>query len=416
MSELINNRQKKIETLKSVITGLHQGDDPEVVKARLKDVVREVSGDEIVAMEQQLMDEGMEVSEVKAMCDLHSQVLRELIAEPGPTQRPAGHPVEVFLAENRALAERVAALRDSVTAVLTPALATLPVEVLEAWRAQVEELLELEKHYARKENLLFPRLEARGVTGPSQVMWAKDDDVREALKALREALAEDQAAIEEWRVVAEQVAVPLADQIEEMFTKEERFLLPMAEQKLTEAEWREIASEGERFGYCLIDPPPPFSDEERADSDQVDGAQVTGQVTFSAGALSPAQLRGIMGALPLDITFVDADDRVAFFSEGDRIFPRPKAVIGRKVQFCHPPKSVDVVERILADFKAGRQDSAAFWIQLHGRFVHIRYFAVREAGGDYLGTVEMSQDLTPLRALEGDRRLLEYDDEKEVSA
>lgn len=362
------------------------------------------------------MDEGMEVSEVKAMCDLHSQVLRELIAEPGPTQRPAGHPVEVFLAENRALAERVAALRDSVTAVLTPALATLPVEVLEAWRAQVEELLELEKHYARKENLLFPRLEARGVTGPSQVMWAKDDDVREALKALREALAEDQAAIEEWRVVAEQVAVPLADQIEEMFTKEERFLLPMAEQKLTEAEWREIASEGERFGYCLIDPPPPFSDEERADSDQVDGAQVTGQVTFSAGALSPAQLRGIMGALPLDITFVDADDRVAFFSEGDRIFPRPKAVIGRKVQFCHPPKSVDVVERILADFKAGRQDSAAFWIQLHGRFVHIRYFAVREAGGDYLGTVEMSQDLTPLRALEGDRRLLEYDDEKEVSA
>lgn len=168
-----------------------------------------------------------------------------------------------------------------------------------------------------------------------------------------------------------------------------------------------MAREGARFGNCLIDTPEPFSaagsDEESAASDS------PLLVSFGAGALSPEQLRSMFDVLPFDLTFVDADDRVAFFSEGERVFPRAKAVIGRKVQFCHPPKSVHMVTRILDDFRAGRHDKAEFWIQMAGRFLHIRYFAVRDAEQNYQGTLEMTQDLTALRALEGQRRLLEYD-------
>jgi PAS domain S-box-containing protein len=133
--------------------------------------------------------------------------------------------------------------------------------------------------------------------------------------------------------------------------------------------------------------------------------------------LSLKQLAAIFNTLPVDLTFVDADDRVAFFSEGrDRIFARSRAILGRKVQHCHPPKSVDVVNRILDDFRQGRQNVAEFWIQHHGRFVHIRYFAVRDEEGTYLGTLEVTQDLTRLRTLEGERRLLQYDEPVETAA
>ena len=115
-------------------------------------------------------------------------------------------------------------------------------------------------------------------------------------------------------------------------------------------------------------------------------------------------------ALPLDLTFVDAEDRVAFFSEGpDRIFARSKAIIGRKVQHCHPPRSADTVNKILDDFRSGRQSVAEFWINFQNKFVHIRYFAVRNDEGKYLGTVELTQDLAPLRELSGERRLLAYE-------
>jgi len=141
-----------------------------------------------------------------------------------------------------------------------------------------------------------------------------------------------------------------------------------------------------------------------------DGA--SSDIQFRTGHLSPDQLRAIFSTLPVDVTFVDADDRVAFYSEGpDRIFARSKAVIGRKVQNCHPPRSVHIVERILKDFREGRQNIAEFWLHFFGRFVHIRYFAVRGDDNRYLGTLEVTQDLTRLRTLDGERRLLQFEDE-----
>jgi hypothetical protein len=132
-------------------------------------------------------------------------------------------------------------------------------------------------------------------------------------------------------------------------------------------------------------------------------------VQLPTGNLTIEQLTSLFAALPVDITFVDADDRVRFFSEGpSRVFARSRAILGRKVQHCHPPKSVDVVDQIVESFRSGAKEVAEFWIEFHGRFVHIRYFAVRDEAKRYLGTLEVTQDVTEIRGLTGERRLLEW--------
>jgi len=367
------------------------------------------------------------------MCDLHSQVVRELIVDRPHEPIETGHPVDVFRKENAALVERSAAMRTTLSDLAAgPPDETVSAEVRDRARGLFNEIMGVDQHYQRKENLLFPILERHGIVGPSKVMWGKDDEVRALLGALGEALGAGDAAAGEWKLVVDTVGFPALDALEEMIRKEEKILLPMSLQTLTEAEWGEIWSQSPEFGWCLVDPegdyrppavlcddvPQDVADEAERSGVALDviqhGAQtqrpVSGAIVFPTGALELSQLRAIFCTLPVDLTFVDNEDRVRFFSEGpERIFMRPKAVIGRKVQHCHPPSSVHVVDRILSDFKAGRQDVAEFWIDIRGRFVHVRYFAVRDEQRRYKGTLEVTQDLTPLRKLQGERRLLQYD-------
>ena len=452
MSELIDNRAHRIRTLKEVIRHLHAGKAPAEVKARLAALVRECDASEIAAMEQELMAEGVPVQEIMSMCDLHSQVVRDILVEKASAPPPPGHPVDTFRRENEALRAQAASLRSSL-ATLAPedADGEAPVDPAHhlVCRRLFSGLMDVEKHYQRKENLLFSFLERHGITGPSTVMWGKDDEARALLRELGNALAETGGTAGEWQLVARTVAEPALAAVEEMIFKEERILLPMALQTLTTTEWGEIFTESPRFGYCLVDPregysPPdassdvpeaasaeaarsgvaftPFAAGSRAiplavagaprpaREESVPEAVRKGRVVLPTGVLSLEQLKAVFAILPVDVTFVDADDRVRFFSEGkDRVFERPKAILGRLVQHCHPPGSVDVVERILSDFRSGRQEVAEFWIDFKGRFAHIRYFALRDEQGTYLGTLEVTQDLTRERALQGERRLLEYE-------
>ncbi len=436
MSELIDNRAERIRTLKRIVRGLHEGQEPASVKERLKELVKQCDAAEIAAMEQELIAEGVPVSQIMGMCDLHSQVLREILVERPQAALPAGHPVDVFRRENAALLETAEALRAAIAGLADGKEedAAPDAESLRGCRKIFGELMDVDKHYTRKEQLLFPVLERYGITGPSKVMWGKDDEARDLLRAVGEALGQDDVTVGEWKVVAESVVRPALDALAEMVQKEERILLPMSLQTLNETDWGEIWSQSPQIGWCLVDPgedyAPPAAEgpeippEVAAEADRAGVAlrviqpgkktatsqrPATGSLVFPTGSLNLDQLKAIFTTLPLDLTFVDVDDRVRFFSEGpERIFMRPKAVIGRKVQHCHPPGSVHVVDQILDDFKAGRQDVAEFWITLRGRFVHIRYFAVRDTDRRYLGTLELTQDLTPLRALEGERRLLQY--------
>jgi hypothetical protein len=453
MSELIDNRAHRIRTLKEVIRHLHEGKAPAEVKARLAALVRECDASEIAAMEQELMAEGVPASEIMGMCDLHSQVVRDILVERASAPPPPGHPVDTFRRENEALREQARAMRAALLALGPEGAdeeAPVDPELHLECRRVFASLMDVEKHYQRKEHLLFSMLERHGITGPSTVMWGKDDEARALLKELGTALGETAGTVGEWRLVAQAVAEPALAAVEEMIFKEERILLPMALQNLTETEWGEIFTQSPQFGYSLVDPrdgyapplaasdipegaaaeaarsgvafaPGPFAAGARAVPLAMAGAPrparaegqpavTQGLVVLPTGALTLEQLKAVFVTLPVDVTFVDAEDRVRFFSEGpDRVFARPKAILGRLVQHCHPPSSVDVVERILSDFRSGRQDVAEFWIDFKGRFAHIRYFALRDEKGTYLGTLEVTQDLTRERALQGERRLLQYE-------
>ena len=385
MSELIDNRAHRLRTLKGIIKELHAGHPSDTVKDRLAQLVGETDYSEIVAMEQELMAEGMPVEEVQCMCDVHSQVVRESLVQLAPKPVAPGHPVDTFRRENEALRAVIASMRK------TPA------------RETYNQLMDVEKHYQRKEHAFFPFLERHGITGPSKVMWAKDDEARRLLKKLGEALTGAPPA------TAASAAEAALSAVEEMMYKEDHILLPMCLDRFTEDEWGEIWASSPRYGWCLVEPQEGYQPPDAAVRESLRLA-ATEAVQLPTGNLTIEQLVAIFSTMPVDLTFVDADDRVAFFSEGpDRVFARSKAIIGRKVQHCHPPRSVDIVDRIVTDFREGRQNVAEFWITLDGKFVHIRYFAVRDAQSKYLGTLEVTQDLTKLRALEGERRLLAYD-------
>ena len=412
MSEVITNHTQRVRMLKGIIQQLHDGRAPQDVKLALKTLVKETDHAEIIAMEQELMTEGMHASEIQKLCDLHSEVTRELLVPPPAKAIEPGHPIDTFRRENEAVRAVLSRMREAIPEVsdLEKAEPSLP-----NWRQAVAELMDIEKHYQRKEHLLFSCLERHGIAGPSKVMWGKDDEIRAMLKRLRRSL--DEAAQDSDRtketVEAGEVAIRA---VAEMIYKEENILFPLALDTLQEEEWDEIWAASPRYGWCIVEPREGFRPAERAKSEH-DGGRALCEIQFPTGNLSFDQLRAIFSTLPVDITLVDADDRVAFYSEGpDRVFARSKAVIGRKVQNCHPPRSVHIVERILKDFREGRQNVAEFWIDFHGRFVHIRYFAVRGDDNCYLGTLEVTQDLTRLRALKGERRWRAFDHEAKKGA
>ncbi len=409
MSEVIDNRAHRIRNLKDIIRHLHAGKAPDEVRTMMRELVRQTDHSEIVAMEQELIAEGMPVEAIQSMCDLHSQVTRDVLVQLTPPSIPPGHPVDTFRRENEALRDAVNSMRAAMTAIAELDDDAGADGLVLKWRQSVNELMDIDKHYQRKEHALFSCLERHGITGPSKVMWAKDDEVRSLLKSLARALDQAHGTTAEWKHVVQTIGNAAAGAVKEMIYKEEDILLPMALNTLTEDEWGEVWAVSPQYGWCLVEPRTGYRP---TDSVVRPGMQLAASeaIMMPTGNLSLAQLIAIFKTLPVDLTFVDADDRVAFFSEGpERIFARSKAVIDRKVQHCHPPRSVETVDRILADFREGRQDVAEFWINFQGRFVHIRYFAVRSEGGEYAGTLEVTQDLTRIRTLDGERRLLEYD-------
>jgi DUF438 domain-containing protein len=418
MSEHINNQTKRKKKLKNLIRQLHEGKTVEEVKEEFATLLRDVGAAEIAEIEQALIAEGLPEMEIKRLCDVHVAVFRDsLDSQAGPETNP-GHPIHTFRAENGAAARVLDALQEALEALKsTLGVARSGHAQLEQARERLQELREYEKHYLRKENILFPYLEMHGFTGPSSVMWAIHDDVRAGWKALDELLAadpgDDPAA---FNVQVDEIFEPLSTDIREMFYKEENILFPTSLEKLSEEEWKTIRAQETEVGYCYVEPgnqwpPEAVSPEPAAVPVEVQPA-TEGLLSLSVGALTLQQINALLNHLPVDVTYVDEDDTVRFFSQGkERIFPRSPAIIGRKVQKCHPPASVHRVQCILDDFRAGRRDDAEFWIQMQptgvgGKFIHIRYFAVRDEQGAYQGTLEVSQDVTHIRTLEGERRLL----------
>ncbi len=422
MSEYIQNSARRREILKGIIRQLHEGRSVDEVKGEFAALLREVGPTEIAAIEQALIEEGFPEMEIKRLCDVHVAVFRESLEEQPRPETIPGHPVHTFRAENDAAAQVLDRLQEAIAALQE---APADPDRLEEARLRLREMREYEKHYRRKENLLFPYLERKGFTGPSTVMWAIHDDIRGGWRVLEALLAEGPGDDEEdFRNRVGAVFQPMATAIREMFFKEDRILFPTALQLLSEEDWRAIRAQEAEVGYAYIQPgdrwppegipaapaapPPPAAPAEAAPPPSPARTLVSILLHLDTGTLTPEEVNRILNGLPLEITYVDREDTVRYFNRTrERTFLRPPAAIGRKVQKCHPPASLHRVQRILDDFRAGRRDVAEFWIQMQGRFIHIRYFALRDEHGEYQGTLEVVQDVTDIRALEGERRLLD---------
>ncbi|MDY0123371.1 PAS domain-containing protein [Sulfurimonas sp.] len=313
-----------------------------------------------------------------------------------PLKFPKGHPVTNYLDENIVIREICMKIEN-----------IFDVTKLQTYQPTLEMLHELSKihiHYLRKEDQLFPYLEKHNFTYPSTGMWKFHDEMRANLKTVTKAVETHTLDDETSKLMKETVK-----DIFDMTTREEKMLLPTSVKLLSQEEWIKIRKEEEEskdeIGYVFIENPPmwPQSSDEDIQNTTLD------KLLLQTGSLSQTQLNLFFSHLPFDITFVDENDRVVFFNKGsERTFPRSPSIIGREVKFCHPPKSVDTVLTILEAFKNGSKDSAEFWITFNERLIHIRYFALRDKEKKYKGVVEITQDITDIKKIEGERRLLDW--------
>ena len=408
MSELINNSQEKKELLKHMILQLHEGVAPEAVKARLVELMSKVPYGLVVEVEQELISEGLPETEILRLCDIHAEALEGHIDFTGMKIVPPGHPVDTFKQENRELGKVAAQLNELFNKVDESLTRVRPEAFINSIKSLFNSLMDVDKHYRRKQNLLFPFLEKYGITGPPKVMWGKDDETRGFLKSAINALnVSGDTTSDEIKSNIELYYRPATKAITDMIMKEEEILLPMTLDKLTEADWYQIYRQTNEIGYCLYDPKVTWKPQGVEIAEETSAEE--GTISLPSGKFDSEELLAILNSMPFDITFLDRNDKVKYFSQGkERIFDRNRAILGRDVRMCHPPSSVHIVDQIIGDFKAGIADSAPFWIQMQGKFIHIEYFALRNEKGDYLGTMEVSQDLTEKRSLEGDQRLLSY--------
>jgi DUF438 domain-containing protein len=403
--EPIDAREVRQEVLKDIVHELHEGGDLEEQKKRFAELIRDISPTEISEMEQKLIEEGMPEEEIKRLCDVHVQVFRESLEGQPLLSAIPGHPLHTLTEENRAL-EKILTEFKGLLGRVVPGDGGVSLEKLQGEiKSALEELAQVEKHYLKKENQLFPLLESKGVSGPSKVMWSIHDDIRMMIREFRGLLVDEKAA----ELVA--AGRRLSEMMADMIYKEEKILLPMSLEALDERDWARVKKGEEEIGYSWISPgtewKPAVSIEDLTPAPEYRRPAAT--LELDTGALTPEQVNLLLKNLPVDVTFVDEADTVRYFSAGaERIFPRSPGIIGRKVQNCHPPDSVHVVNRILASFRKGERQVAEFWIQSRGRFIQIRYFAVRDEAGRYRGCLEVSQDVSAARGLQGEQRLLDW--------
>lgn len=311
---------------------------------------------------------------------------------------PEGHPVQIYFQEN-----------DLIHKLLEELSAVNPVEDLQQYINIFNQLTTIEKRFARKENQLFPFLEKKKWVGPSQGMWSFHDNLREQIRLI-------QYYIKTKNPEKIAVNIPfLVNGIYRLMQIEETVLFPNALDILEEGDWIAMRAGEEEIGWMLPNTPAPFPAVEYVHpSEDVTPRDLSFSLEntshYDEGYMTVEQVNLLFKTMPLDLTYVDENDKVIFYNRGEeRVFPRSAGIIGREVKFCHPPKSVGTVLRILEEFRKGTKNESSFWINYKERLIYIRYFAVRDANKNYKGVIEMSQDITDIKKIEGEKRLLDWE-------
>ena len=408
MSDKIDNSKYRKAKLKELILKLHAGESEDSVKQELLKSLSNIPYGEVVEVEQALIEEGLPEQEILKLCDAHSSVLQGNVDLTASKQIPVGHPVDVLIQENKALKEvtgETSALLSSLHEIEDKNLREVTLDLTGLFN----QLIDADKHYQRKEYLLFPYLEKTGVTGPPKVMWGKHDEIRELLKGSLEILNTPDITKNDLMASSEIILQSAVTGVDNMIIKEEQILFPMLMDALSDADWYDVQKQSLEIGYCLYDPQTEWIPLGIVIEDPEEVQKQGDHIKLPSGSFNAQELMAILNTLPVDMTFVDKNDKVKYFSQSqDRIFQRSRAILNRDVRHCHPPASAHIVDKILIDFKSGKQDRAPFWINMGGKFIHIEYFALRDDKGEYLGTLEVSHDLTGYRELEGEQRILAY--------
>ncbi len=311
---------------------------------------------------------------------------------------PEGHPVQIYYEE-----------KDLIHTLLEELSAVDATVDLQQYINIFNQLYTIEKRFARKENQLFPFLEKNGWTGPSQGMWSFHDNLREQFRLIQYYLKTKNI---------EKVTINtsfLVNGIYRLMEVEESVLFPNALEILKESDWIEMRKGESEIGWMLPNLPVPFPAAAYVHpSEDVSARELTFSLEntshYDEGYMTVEQVNLLFKTMPLDLTFVDENDKVIFYNRGEeRVFPRSAGIIGREVKFCHPPKSVGTVLKILEEFRKGTKNESSFWINYKERLIYIRYFAVRDADKNYKGVIEMSQDITDIKKIEGEKRLLDWE-------
>ncbi|ASJ04399.1 DUF438 domain-containing protein [Thermococcus barossii] len=446
MTELLNNREYKKEQLKRLLLRIHEGESVESLKKEFREILSSISPLEIPIIEQELVKEGVSAKDIAKMCDLHVELVREAVAGTDELEErglPDGHPLKIRYDENREIMKDAEMLNLYARTLATTKDERMRQEILGVLEEIVGNLRKVGfTHYNRDEMLTFPYIERRGLTAIATVLWTKHDEIRFMIKYLAELLRKrDEMPWEEFVERLKNKAAEASFALSDMVFRENNIYYPTLKALLSDGEWKAVRMQDDEIGFYKVNPPawdpgedvkplhpweidPELSAEEllslprevqealRGQPLEFDRTELRreGDIDLGTGYVSVEELKAIFEALPVDVTFIDRDDRVRFFSPGERIFARTPSVLGRPVQLCHPPKSVHIVNKILKAFKEGRKKEATFWLRLGPKYVYIKYVPLFDRNGNYLGTLEMTMDIEPYKRIEGEKRLLDWKD------
>ncbi len=390
--------------LRSLVEQLREG-GPGVQEKSFRRFMEDLDPFEVEEAEEQLAAEGWTRSDMMVLCDAHVRYMEDVTENEEALLEMPGHPIHTLMEEHVQILTAVEEARESAGRLATG----------EGDPTDRERMLNLEsffdeaqKHFQREENVLFPYLERHGITGPPARMWAEHDVLRRKEKEIAVLVRDlEEGGDETDRLVCS--IVQLLSLLNAHFYKENHVLFPQALSVIDVLEWNEMRRQFDEIGCCSFIPHHAqmgFQIIVPAEPAVTRG----GEVVLPTGRLAAEEIEMLLNALPVEITYVGEDDRVKYFSAPsgrERIFVRTEAVIGRQVQNCHPQKSVHLVKRIVEDFKSGKREEAEFWIDMGGRKVHIRFRPLRDSKGEYRGVVEVVQDVTGIKKLEGQKRLLD---------
>lgn len=378
--------QERIDLLKDLLDRLNKGEALDAVRADFVKEFQDVEASEIMKAEQQMIKEGMPVTEVQKLCDVHAALFhgnirqeRERMAE--EYVKEVGHPLYTFTKENEALKAVLDEAREALSR-------------HEVDRKLLGRVRELAIHYAKKGDLLYPHLKVRyGISGPSDVMWTVDDEIRDELAALSRKLQDEnpESVLQGEKELQrfEEVLI----RAEEMIYKEEKILFPNCALNFTRDEWIRIYHDSKDYAPCFGVENAVWPEAETAVDKMRAATPGDQEIVMAGGHMTVAQLTAMLNTIPMEITFVDDQNINRFFNEGPKDFKRPKMAIDREVFSCHPPKIEAKVRMILNEFRAGTLDKVPVWMEKNGKTMLVTYMAVRDQDGNYIGTLELVQDM-----------------------